>query len=1059
VLVRAPLLPVHLCRQMSAENGHSGTGGDRALPFAPMADSLLPLDMRLQVALAVGSNDLFEALERTSPSARQATRLRRKVARFLTRMATRPTPYGLFAGVALAHWGSHTDLALAAGRPPTRTRPDMAWLLQFVLRLEARDEVRRHLRFYANPAATYQADRVFLPELAPRIDGGRSAPVSIRATGVVKGALAFARDPVPYEELVAELLTTTPEATEAKIEHLLTELWRYTLLLTDLRPPLTTESPVHYVLQRLASIPPAADACAELQAVVDATTAWDTLPLEQSLAAYRRLAAQMTAVSPHATQSAVQVDMALVLKGRQLHHAVGAEVARLAELLVRLSPLPNGLPYLATYRRAFEARYGRERKVPLLEVLDPDLGLGSPYRLQQVGASGQPSGTNVRAQTLLSLACGALRDGQRAVELDEQTVRRLATSSPTPESAPPSLDIYAFVAASSAAALDAGNFTVVIGPNLGAAAAGRNLGRFSDLLGDEARAALEHAARAEELQAPTQVWAELVYLPDHFRSANVLVRPAIRSHEIAVGVSAGVPHSRLIRLNELTLGIRDGRFCLYWSRTGAEVVVCSGHMLNYRNAPVAYRFLADINSDTRARFNGFDWGPAVSFPFLPRVQSGRCVLYPARWRIDTAMAREELSCALPERFPEALALWRARWCVPRYTYLSTADQRLLLDLEAPTQAEDLRGALLGLGPAHHVILQEMIPSFDQIWTEGPGGRFLTEIVVSLVQRGLPHASVPEGTTSRELRTEIQTPMEPVSPRSTVRLCPPGSEWLFAKLYCRRAIEEDLIAGPVRCFAEEQLRKGAVSDWFFLRYADPDPHIRLRFQGDPHRLTAEVLPALCTWGTELHAKGLLSRFAIDSYDREVERYGGLAGVALAEQVFAADSHACADLLGLLGERAVLMERVVLVVVSVDDLLAGLGFDAAERTQWCADQQAAWQQAGPAYRRLNGELRNLLGNPSYLSSLPGGTAIVDVLATRRERLAPVALRFAALVRYGALSQSASNLYASYIHLHCNRLLGTDRFNEAVVIGLLARTRAGLLCAAVGSRKGRQYAREKR
>jgi thiopeptide-type bacteriocin biosynthesis protein len=37
-------------------------------------------------------------------------------------------------------------------------------------------------------------------------------------------------------------------------------------------------------------------------------------------------------------------------------------------------------------------------------------------------------------------------------------------------------------------------------------------------------------------------------------------------------------------------------------------------------------------------------------------------------------------------------------------------------------------------------------------------------------------------------------------------------------------------------------------------------------------------------------GLLSRFQLDTYEREVERYGGAAGITPAEKLFHADSEA-------------------------------------------------------------------------------------------------------------------------------------------------------------------------
>ena len=111
VLVRAPVLPV-----------------EAYLGLAPGA----PLDPLVRTALAVGSRDLLPQLDRKDTERARATLLR-----YLIRMSTRPTPYGLFAAVGLAEPGDATELRIA-GAPRTRTRPDMEWLLALVGRLEGR---------------------------------------------------------------------------------------------------------------------------------------------------------------------------------------------------------------------------------------------------------------------------------------------------------------------------------------------------------------------------------------------------------------------------------------------------------------------------------------------------------------------------------------------------------------------------------------------------------------------------------------------------------------------------------------------------------------------------------------------------------------------------------------------------------------------------------------------------------------------------------------------------------------------------------------------------------
>jgi thiopeptide-type bacteriocin biosynthesis protein len=1032
-LVRTPLLPVETYLALSQPASGHGAGQESAGPWTFRNGSLVPRDPRVRRAIAVGSSALLEGLERSTPTARNAVELKGKLLRYLIRMSTRPTPYGLFAGVALGEWGPATDLMLAAHPPRTRTRPDMEWLMGLVLELEARPEVRRELRFFSNPGVFVHAGRIFLSEPAPSGESGAASPVSLRATGVARRALASARKPIPYQDLVAELLSTTPGATPEKVEGLITKLWQQTVLLTDLRPPLTTDSPARYVVERLTVIPAAEDALVRLEVLLEAMETWDALSPEEGAAAYRGLMKQVESVGTSTSETLLQTDMALALDGHHVTRAVGEEVARGAELLLRLSPWPRGLPHLEAYRQAFVSRYGHEREVPLLEMLDPNFGLGPPSGRGAVGTDREKGA--LRQRTLRDLAINALRD-RRVVELSEDILASLETWTPSPDTAPTSLDISVFVAAPSAAAMDAGEFRVIVGPNLGASAAGRNLGRFADLLGPGAEAALDRADRAEAAHAPDRLRAELVYLPQLYRAANVVVRPAVRSHEIVWGTSAGVPPHKVIPLDELVVGIRDGRFYVRWLAEDVEVVACAGHMLNNVQAPAAIRFLDDVGRDGTTQLSPFDWGSVADFPFLPRVQAGQIVLSLAQWRIDAATRTSELPTEPPKAFPEALGRWRSRWQVPRHVYLSFGDNRLLLDLEDAAQVEELRAEVRRLQEGGYIVLQEALPAPSQAWATGPGGRFITELMVPLALRDTPKRSNGD---SSDLPTPIRT-----GAAEEDRLRPPGSEWLFAKLYCPRTFEEDLIAGPVRTFCEFVRAAGLAEEWFFIRYSDPDPHLRMRFHGAPELLVSQLVPQLCSWAADLMSDGLCSRFCFDTYDRELERYGGVSGTAAAEALFAADSRVVAELLYLDQQRSLGMDRTTLAVLSIDDLLAGLGLTEADRLEWYRDQVVSRHETGPEYRQRKGTLRSLLGDPQSLRTESGGEAVARAFAARRAALAPVARRLGESAERGELGQPRAILYGSFVHLHCNRLLGSPEdggSTEEEALGLLLRAREGL------------------
>ena len=520
----------------------------------------------------------------------------------------------------MGQWGNGTDLALAAGRRPQRTRVDASWLLGIVERAEATPGILHQLPVVANSSAYIRAGRVVLAERVFEGEGAIPPLVSIRATGVVRRALTAARTPIRYRDLAAGLLEATPGATADQVEALLAQLCAQSLLVSQLRPPLTIAHPARHVLAQLAPIPEACELRAHLQEVVDAAAGWDTATTATE-DTFRALVVRAGAVAPF-ERSPFQVDAGLALGGVTVSREVASEAARAAELLLGLSPSPRGPSHLDAYRRLFEHRYGRHRPVPLLEMLDPNIGLGPPPGPPP--APPPPAGPQVsglRARTLLELATTALRERTSSVDLDDSTVRRLATGELTVATAPLSVDLTVVVAAESKVALDAGHFELAIGPIVGSMAAGRLLGRFADFT-PGADAALAQIAAREIERTPGRIMAELTYAPRSRRLENVSTRPNHRPYEIAVGITSGADPARTIPIDELLVATRGDRFVIRWAATGDEVVVTTGHMLSYARAPLVCRFLSEVGRDGVCQLSGFQWGPAAAFPYLPRVRSG-----------------------------------------------------------------------------------------------------------------------------------------------------------------------------------------------------------------------------------------------------------------------------------------------------------------------------------------------------------------------------------------------------------------------------------------------------
>jgi thiopeptide-type bacteriocin biosynthesis protein len=186
--------------------------------------------------------------------------------------------------------------------------------------------------------------------------------------------------------------------------------------------------------------------------------------------------------------------------------------------------------------------------------------------------------------------------------------------------------------------------------------------------------------------------------------------------------------------------------------------------------------------------------------------------------------------------------------------------------------------------------------------------------------------------------------------------------------------------------------------------------------------------------------------LDTYVREVERYGGDDGILLAERLFCVDSEAAVSILESVPGDDGLRWRWKLALCGVDLLLTTLGLTADQKHRWAREHRDGFarefradshlrRQFGEIYRRERQSLEELLSLASDAAE-PRYPAL-QALRRRTEGLVELAAELRMLERAGRLRKSIPELAASYAHMHINRMLRpTHRFQELVLYDLLDR-----------------------
>jgi thiopeptide-type bacteriocin biosynthesis protein len=1014
-----------------------------ALPDAMTADRVqlrrrledIVITPEFRDALFVASPGLAAAVDpwRKEPDSDKGRATERSLVAYLMRAAARPTPFGLFAGCTTGVIGERTRLRLhGLDRYRRHTRLDMDYLWALAEAVERDPRLRAELDYRPNSSLYQAGDRLLYAEARQGRAGRSYRLVAVDTTPYLMQTLARARDGARLGQLAAAL--TGEDVTRAEADEYLAELADSQILVADVRPQLTGAPPTDAFVAALGRHERSAGLARRLSQAADGLAAIDADGVGVPAERYRAVANALDGlpVTPDPSRF-VQVDLMKPGDEATLGGRVVAELQRGVEILHALTRYRRH-EGLRQFREQFMQRY-ETREVPLALALDEENGIGfersgSPAAEAAPLLAGLPLGHGqdppprwTRGDAfLLGKLTRALAAGSReiTVEPDEVAAIRAGGTPPLPDA----FEVTATIVAGRGDDTERAGFHVVLHSASGPSGA-RVLGRFCHA-DDELRRLVGAHLAAEEAVRPDCVFAEVVHLPEG-RVGNILSRPVLRGYEIPYLGSSGAPADRQLPLSDLLVSVQGERIVLRSRRLGREVIprLTTAHNHITRGLGV-YRFLCALQYQQVSPGITWEWGPLGQAPFLPRVVSGPLILSKARWNLgetELAAFREPPGAGQYA----AVQRLRERRGMPRYAALADGENELVADLDNLLSVEALAHEMRG---RVYASLVEMVPGPGQLCASGPEGSFTHQVIVPFVRSARPQSAA--------------VPARP-SATSCARRFPPGSEWLYVKLYTGTATADQVLRRIARVLGWA-LTAGGADQWFFIRYGDPDWHVRLRIHGAPNRLLHETLPMLTRVTAPLLANGQLWRVQLDTYEREVERYGGEAGIRLAERAFHADSEAALAIVRQLAGDTGAELRWRVALVGIDLLFRDLGLTLEQKRDIALRAQRGYgrefgadgafqHEVSRRYRTERASVEALLDPQRELP--PELAASIEVLHQRSAVIMPVARALRAAADAGQLCVDIPELAMSLAHMHVNRMLrSAQRAQELVLYEMLGR-----------------------
>lgn len=875
--------------------------------------------------------------------------------KYLCRMGTRSTPFGYFAGPSLGTWGKETTITL----PPRdqilrKISLDQSYLFNTVQTLlKTQPECYQYLSLLPNTTLQPIGDKAKYVNHTYAGNNLHYGIQSVRLTEYLEGVLHFCQRGKRIAEIAPFLQKY--EVSEVEAREYIQGLIENQILITELTPCFTDGYPFTHFSKKMQAI------AAESQTEPWLGIAADCLRIERQIANLEGQVTQTpeqdypllrfeTITSQQEVRQHFQAGMVKLPLEAKLSYKMAAAIRKGAAALNRLTILiaENDL---TVFKQKFRDRF-ETASVPLLEALDPESGIH--YQASGSVKDNNPLIDDIRfnygsdplrnqfpwtkAQSiLLEKILAARESGVFSIALTPADLQELpADWENVPDTTQFTGRMVQFPEAEDQHALHliSGSFS----------SAGSIFNRFTHLHPDFQQLG-DRIVEMETELAQDYLIAEVIHLPDYTRIGNILQRSVKRQYEVPFMALSGQDEAGILPLHDLTLSIRHNRLVIWSQQHDKEVRIRLSHSHNYRlqTHPV-YHFLGDLQFQDQKWPNSFTWGPLERlYKFMPRVCYEGVVLKPATW----SFVKKDYQSILGHQNPsEGIKQFRDKWMIPRQIEIMQFDNTLLIDFDNPF-CEAL--FLEALHKHDQLVLDEFLPPSTQFAPKDEAGRSYCNELMAFFHRNEPITARPLPNTT--LHKEVQ--------RSFL----PGGEWVYFKLYTGTKNADYLLTKCIKPLGDTLLGGGMIDKWFFIRYADPDFHIRIRF----HLTDKTHFQSVCQ---QFHAavqpqfeNKYLFKVQIDTYTRELERYGAEV-MDVSETFFFYDSLfslAVLDFLNQFEDPESLRWKYLLL--ATDSILEDFGLSLAEKHALMqlmdvTRRYGITQQLNHKYRPLRPELEQLL-----------------------------------------------------------------------------------------------------
>jgi lantibiotic biosynthesis protein len=379
------------------------------------------------------------------------------------------------------------------------------------------------------------------------------------------------------------------------------------------------------------------------------------------------------------------------------------------------------------------------------------------------------------------------------------------------------------------------------------------------------------------------------------------------------------------------------------------------------------------------------------------------VISPAKWRFsESHLPRFSLDTLSNS---DILRDWLIRWKIPNRIQIRLTGRELYFDLSK--ESHQIEFIKYSKNVSHLVIEEFLFVLDDCVVKNKEGSHFVSEMFAFYLNKN--DQKILDGAVLETDRNQI------TFQESTFI---PGDEWIFLKLYSNSNCWDKILTTVVVRINSLFFNNDDVKEWFFVKYSDPQPHIRLRYLVPNAEHRGNVLSVANKIIRDYVNVGLIRSVEVSTYVREFERYR-FPGISIAEKYFRFDSDAVLQFLTIEKQLKNPNARLLFALSCIDQTLSIACIPLSERIVFLKGLYIRLLNEFPNraelrnsvnlwYRKIRHEINDFLCDFDKIEN----KEIFIILESRRSGLDE-------LIKEEFRSSIGLKTLASYLHMTVNRI----------------------------------------